>query len=68
MTVLEQILNRRLECMEEERLKILHHENNLNICIDFFARMIEKYGPELDVNDIEDTAFNEMYYLKKDGA
>jgi len=54
--------------MEEERLKTLHYENSLNICVDFLARMIEKYGPELDVNDTKEAAFNEAYYFKKDGA
>lgn len=54
--------------MHEDRLEILHQENNLNICIDFLVRMIEKYGPEMDICNIKDEAFEEAYGLKKDGA
>lgn len=53
--------------MHEDRLEILHQENNLNICIDFLVRMIEKYGPEMDICNTKDEAFEEAYGLKKDG-
>lgn len=41
--------------MEEERLKLLLNETNFNICIDFLARMIEKYGREIDMEDVSET-------------
>ena len=40
--------------MEEERLKLLLNETNFNICIDFFARMIEKYGSEMDMESMNE--------------
>lgn len=40
--------------MEEERLKLLLNETNFNICIDFLARMIEKYGSEMDMESMNE--------------
>ena len=33
--------------MEENRLKLLQQETNLDICMEFLARMIEKYSCEI---------------------
>ncbi len=40
--------------MEDERLKLLLVENNFDICMDFLARMIEKYGSRIDFDDVPD--------------
>ena len=37
--------------MEEERLKLLLAEKNFDICMEFLARMIEKYGNRIESND-----------------
>lgn len=52
-SVSEQIIERRLGRMEETRLKLLLYETNQDICMEFLARMIEKYGCEIDIENIE---------------
>lgn len=42
--------------MDRERLETLRKENDLDICMDFLARMIEKYGHGIDIcNDNGET-------------
>lgn len=40
--------------MEEERLKFLLAEKNFDICMEFLARMIEKYGSRINIDDISE--------------
>jgi len=40
--------------MEEERLKLLLAEKNFDICMEFLARMIEKYGNRIESNDFSE--------------
>lgn len=40
--------------MEDERLKLLLVEKNFDICMDFLARMIEKYGNRIETDDISE--------------
>lgn len=40
--------------MEEERLKLLLAEKNLDICMEFLARMIEKYGNRIEIDNISE--------------
>lgn len=36
---------------EDERLKLLLAENDFDICMEFLARMIEKYGSRIEMED-----------------
>lgn len=40
--------------MEDERLKLLLAEKNFDICMEFLARMIEKYGSRIDFEDFSE--------------
>lgn len=40
--------------MEDERLKLLLAEKNFDICMEFLARMIEKYGSKINFDDISE--------------
>lgn len=40
--------------MEEERLKLLLRDKNFDICMEFLAKMIEKYSNEMDIDDISE--------------
>lgn len=40
--------------MEDERLKLLLAENDFDICMEFLARMIEKYGSRIDIDNISE--------------
>lgn len=40
--------------MEEEKLKLLLIEKNFDICMNFLAQMIEKYGDKVNVNDVSE--------------
>lgn len=40
--------------MEDERLKLLLAEKNFDICMEFLARMIEKYGNRIEIDDISE--------------
>lgn len=40
--------------MEEERLKLLLAEKNFDICMEFLARMIEKYGNRIEIDNISE--------------
>ena len=40
--------------MEEESLKLLLAEKNFDICMEFLARMIEKYGNRIEIDNISE--------------
>ena len=40
--------------MEENRLKLLQEETNLDICMEFLTRMIEKYSSEISLDEIDE--------------
>lgn len=40
--------------VEDERLKLLLAEKNFDICMEFLARMIEKYGNRIDIDNISE--------------
>lgn len=40
--------------VEDERLKLLLAEKNFDICMEFLARMIEKYGSRIDIDNISE--------------
>ncbi len=40
--------------MKDERLKLLLAEKNFDNCMEFLAKMIEKYGNRIDINDISE--------------
>ncbi len=40
--------------MEDEKLKLLLMDKNFDICMDFLARMIEKYGDDITLENIDD--------------
>lgn len=40
--------------MEDERLKLLLAEKDFDICMEFLARMIEKYGSRIESEDFSE--------------
>ena len=40
--------------MEDERLKLLLAEQDFDICMEFLARMIEKYGSRIEPEDFSE--------------
>lgn len=40
--------------MEDERLKLLLAEKDFDICMEFLARMIEKYGSRIEAEDFSE--------------
>lgn len=40
--------------MEDEKLKLLLAEKNFDICMEFLARMIEKYGNKIEIDNISE--------------
>lgn len=40
--------------MDVERLKLLLAEKDFDICMEFLARMIEKYGSRINIEDISE--------------
>lgn len=40
--------------MEDEKLKLLLAEKNFDICMEFLARMIEKYGNRIEIDNVSE--------------